>query len=237
MGKSKRPVSKLKTVTRLATHGKVKLFLKERKRRILENQLKNLCQQLIKKGDIDQTLLNFIRDINPIEKQIATWKELLSREDLTPNNLYEISAAIDDELLKSEVRRKYVAIASDDELSEIIVHEEKVFQEMAWQELCQRIQRGRITKSRARQILFKVFEGIPRYRIKTWDILKYLEPTDKELQHLLDLPFMETAEWSKLRNEIERLIRKKPKKKKNLNQKLISQIKKIEEKLAKLKEG
>ncbi len=233
MGKSKKQTSKLKTIAKLATHGKVKFFLRTRKRRILENQLKNLGQQLIKKGVIDQTFLNFVRDIKPKEKQIEFWKKILNRKDLTPSDLYEISKMIDDEPLKMEAQRKYVAIAPDHDLDDTIKYEDDIFQEMAWQERCERIKKGYIKKRRAREILIELFKDTPNYRIKIWDVLEWLEPTDKELQSLLILPFMDTM--PELSGKIERLIRKK--KKKSDNTKLISKIKNIQGKLTKLKEG
>ena len=233
MGKSKKQTSKLRTITRLTTHGKVKFFLRTRKHRILEEQLKNLLQRLIKKGVIDQSFLNFVRDIEPKEKQIEVWKEILNRKDLTSSDLYEISKMIEDEPLRKEAQEKYVAIALDHDLDDTIKYENETFQEIAWQERCERIKKGLIKKPRAREILIELFKDTPNYRIKIWNVLEWLEPTDKELQSLLILPFMD--KMPDLSAKIERFIRKK--KKKSDNVKLISEIQKTTEKLAKLKKG
>lgn len=225
----------MEEVKKLKRPKRLRRYLNSRKILKLTEELKNLEQRLIKKGVIDQTFLNFVRDIEPNEKQIEAWRKILNRKDLTPSDLYEISKVIEDKPLRTTAQRKYVAIASDNDLDDTIKYEEKILQEIAWQERCERIKKGFIKKHRAREILIDLFRNTPDYRIKIWDVLEWLGPADEELKSLLVLPFMDKSEYGELRGRIERLIRRKTKKSDNI--KLLSKIRNIQEKLAKLKTG
>lgn len=231
--KPKKPKTRLNTLKVLTNRQTLRRFRRLRKFRRLKKQLDNFFQQLIEKGGIDQTFLNFVRDIKPKEKHIEVCRKILNREDLTPSDFYEISKIIEDEPLRRESQRKYVAIAPDYDLDDTIKYEDGILQEMAWQERCERIKKGCIKKHRAREILINLFKDTPKCRIKIWDLLERLEPTDKELQSLLILPFMDRM--PDLSRKIERLIRNK--KKKSDNTKLISKIQKITERLVELEKG
>lgn len=202
-----------------------------RKTARLRLDLKRLKNTLFEKGVVDDELIKFIRDIPSKEGRMTCWRKVLKRTDLSPVDYYDVSTAIEDEKLKKEAQQKYVEKTSIDDLIESIKYDTDDLKELAWQELCKRIQRRKIKRRQARKELIKIFADVKEYRTKVLNVFQYLEPEDRELQHLLDLPFAYAAEFSELRLRIESLVRKK--KKRPTNTKLLNRIKKIEEQLKK----
>jgi len=200
---------------------------KEQKIKKMRIDLRNLKNEFLKKGIVDDDLLLFVKNIELKEKRLIQWRRVLKR-NLAPEELYEISLAIDEEL-KKQVQQRYVETTSLDDLFETIKYDPGKLQELAWEELCKRIQRGKIKRRQAKKILIKVFKDVKPYRDKAIDVLQYMDPEDKELQTLLDLPFMDTPEYCELKTRIELLVRKK--RKKPNNDRFLRKIKRLEEQI------
>jgi len=206
----------------------------------LTKRLKKQIERLLRKGEVNQKFLDFIRDFAEKEKQVQFWKIVLSRRDLSPINLYIISRAIAEEPLKTEARQKYVKIASDEDLLGTMRIEDSSFQEIIWPELSQRIQKylkKHRTRKQAIEILKNVFEEIEKYRDRSWQILKFLGLSDDELQHLHDSPFMYS--YPVLQAEIQALIKKRRLRwrREDYNTRKIADIQELIAKIAELKKG
>lgn len=156
-------------------------------------------------------------------------KELLDNLSLT--ELYELYETISDERFREKIERRIIKMATgDDDLLDIVKNEIDPLRTKAWKKLKSRIQNGCIKKTRARPILIKIM-SVLELRKEVWILLKTLNPTDEELKELQKSDFI--SSMPNLAYEIEKLLRKKPKKKKRA----IDKIRAIIEEIHKLKKG
>lgn len=205
----------------------------------LENKLKRLWQRLMKKGATKQNLCRVVLGIEWLPLQIKALKEFLKREDLIFDDFDEMLDRVEeifkeaaDESLENEFWQVCFALATPDDLFDIIRFKDAYSNAKAWGELDDRIQGGLIRKGKARQILTQLIEECPEKesRMRFWKELKKLEPPREELFHILGLPFVYSM--PSLEQEVQKLLRRKHGRK-DRNAKIINKIQEVIEEITK----
>lgn len=157
-------------------------------------------------------------------------------DTLTLSGLYELHETTTDERLEKKVEQRILEMAvGNDDLLEIVVNETDPLRAEAWKELSSRIQRGRIEKKRARQILKRVL-SVPELRKEAWNLFKTLDPTDeRELKEIQGSDFIKSE--PSIAYDIEQLLKKRHKRRKDSTTKTVEKIQEIVKKINELKKG
>lgn len=220
-------------------------FKKWRGKKKLETQeakLNKLIKNLAKKGEINQGFFDFVRDFINDSRKPKFWKIVLSRENLLPFHLYDISMVVNDETSKTRAQQRFLEETDIEKLYEAFEWTDDDYRKKIFEEICTRIKYKRIKKSRVWELLGEIIKNgqIPsEYREKALELLQYQDPPDSELKRLIDLPISKSdLVLADLQKKIEVFIRERgKKKKKNLNTTLFNEIQITIEKIAQLKMG
>jgi len=214
---------------------------KEEKIKEMERILVEQIKKLARKGTIDDKLLNFVKDIENTKHKNIFWVTILSRKDLTSDQYYNICRVMNeqvatDQSLLLKARTKFLNIADEDQLYEILRYEGDEFQKMAWDEIRRKIRLLLFSEKKARNIIMKIFENVPDYRVKSLETMEILPSLEINFEYLLRLPFMRTEPEFTAR--IEKLRKEKfNKKRRNPNVKLLDRVKNATQKMIEFKKG
>ena len=164
-----------------------------------------------------------ITDYLPLMKKAVV--QFLNRDDPNFDDFYRMLERAKEVLekykdLKENFWKKYLALCTIDNLAELTEAGEKE----AATKLFNEIQKGSMRNNKAKQVLIRLFEKITNNEVRTdlWEKIKKLNPDEKELRYILDLPSMYSL--YKMRSEAEKLLRQKHKTKENKTTKKLLDI-------------
>ena len=194
---------------------------------------KSLEKLWLKAGKKDLKYLVLYSEEISIQKQ--AWEIFKTKDDVGLDDVYELTTGPG--FIEKELWQMFLDLgATPEDLLDVLKHENR-FQKQAWKELKTRMKSGAIKKARSKRILIEIVELIKDLRKEAWKLLKRLNPSEKKLQEILDMPFGYSE--PELIHSIETFIRKKKinRTKKDHGLKIAHGIETLFEEIQELKKG
>lgn len=207
----------------------------------LTKEVKTLIEIKVLKNEIAPKTLWFIyRTAIQKDVQQKALEFFLGHFHLSIDDIFDAAENVslgENELLLTLWNKSLEIGVSDERLSDVIKSGPEIFQDLACNELLDRIkEKNKIRKSRAIEILIDITNRVPNRRISFWRIIETLEPPLADVQKLLDSDWVDSMPT--LRKEIEQFARKIDKKERDENQrrekttrnvmKIFNQLQKLE---------